>query len=325
MRTFGGIFRRGDDAGDHELEADVMRFVAILALCIVAISTLVDEAAAPVSAAPSESPIEAAPAAPAQSTPLMVPAPPVPPSASARTGGAEPITSSRTPPAIRRLATTRPRAVVVQDLPPQPRPSASLTESAAPRSRGVKAPVATQPPRVLPGESPGESPRQPPEDPSAETSARPTTAAVPTPSRTAAARTGVSSPKRPPASPSEPRKGFTLRFASDAALLRLVARGAADVFVFDGPETLRLSYGPGGPDFDAAPGPGQFHAIAASTVPALLQRVLVLDGRDPATVVWGVTLPDTTRADLSRLISEYEAGELVIDERGGIAMEKNHG
>lgn len=105
----------------------------------------------------------------------------------------------------------------------------------------------------------------------------------------------------------------------------MVARGAAEVFVFDGTETLRLSYGAAGPDFHAAPGPGQFHAIAASTVPALLQRVLVLDGRDPAAVVWGVTLPPATRADLARLIGQYEAGELVIDERGGIELEENHG
>ena len=92
MRGGSIIFRRGNESGDHELEADVMRFVAILALCIVAISTLVDEAAAPVSAPAPVSAKTLPPAPPAQTTPLMVPAPPVSPSASARTGGVEPIT-----------------------------------------------------------------------------------------------------------------------------------------------------------------------------------------------------------------------------------------
>ena len=322
MRGGSLIFRRGNEAGDHELEADVMRFVAILALCIVAISTLVDEAAAPVSAPAPVSAKTLSPAPPAQTTPLMVPAPPVSPSASARTGGVEPITLPETPAAIRRLSPPvpaqrvngEPRFAPRRSTPEPARMQTSARpETTPPPTSEVSAPIPTPASPESPRDSRPEAPEESPDIVAPKTEPEPVTGNEP------------ASPTEPPPDPSEPQSGFTLRFESDAALLRLVARGAAEVYVFDGADTLRLSYGAGGPEFHSAPGPGQFHAIAARTVPALLQRVLVLDGRDPAAVVWGVTLPAATRADLARLIRQHEAGELVIDERGGIELEENHG
>lgn len=124
------------DTSDTELQADVMRFVAILALSIVAISSLVEEVTSPRVAAvdstvmvsdhepvspvapPLVNPPQATlptkpetddrpvsgrapepPKAVPSTSPPMAPAPPVPPpkSVSARTGGAVPITPS--PPA----------------------------------------------------------------------------------------------------------------------------------------------------------------------------------------------------------------------------------
>jgi hypothetical protein len=122
--------------------------------------------------------------------------------------------------------------------------------------------------------------------------------------------------------PDEP--GFTLRFASDAALLRLVGRGEAGLYVFDEGATLRLDYGPNGAAFAPAPGPGQYHEIAAATVPRLLRRTLAQRDRRSADVVWGVTLPSSTRAALARLISDHRSGELVIDERGRVRLETSH-
>jgi hypothetical protein len=118
--------------------------------------------------------------------------------------------------------------------------------------------------------------------------------------------------------------GFTLRFASDAALLRLVGRGEAGLYVFDGGATLRLDYGPDGAAFAPAPGPGRYHEIAAATVPDLLRRTLARRDRRSTDVVWGVTLPASTRDALARLISNHRSGELVIDGRGRVRLETRH-
>jgi hypothetical protein len=272
-----------------------MRFVAILALCLVAISTLVDELPPPGPATADAAPLPVAPdPAPADSEArvfeTMVPAPPASPpgSAAARAGGAEPITDL--PQSIG--AEPQPAAVAP---PARERPaSRSVGLDAAGSRPATPAPrTPTAPPRATPA-APAELP-----------------ATAPTPAE--------DSPR------AVQRRGFTLRFASDAALLRLVAGGAAQLFVFAGDETLRLGLEPSGPAFTPAAGPSQFHAVDATTVPALLRDALVAGGFDPGAVVWGVTLPAATRASLAEMIRAHDGGELVIDQRGRVRLEVDDG
>lgn len=250
---------------DAELQADVMRFVAIVALCIVAISSLVEEV--DTSKPPDREQallveeikdtarqkivVEAAAKPSIARTPIprktytdppMVPALPVPPPKSAivRTGGAEPIT---------------------------------LAAKQAPGESEPAKAVETKPP-----------------------------------------------PKTPAP---EPKKGFTLRFESDAALLGLVEVGRASLFVFSADDTLKLSFGQAGPRFLAAAQPRQFHAITPDTVPAVLQAALSDAGHMPADVVWGVTLPAATRSTLAGILRSHEGGELIIRSDGDIYLEDN--
>ena len=270
IRATGGLPRPSAEAADRELEADVMRFVAILALCIVAISSLVEDLPAPAAAPSAAAGPTAAPVASIAPIPPMAPASPAssPASAADRAGDAVPITPA---PAAEAPATEAPAA------PPHP----SRTDAPRP------APEATRP--------------------------------APPARAEASAAEPAAAPVRP-ATAAEPR-GFTLRFASDAALLRLVAGGTADVYAFAGADTLRLRLGAAGPEFVPAAGPARFHAIADTTVPAILRRALREAGRGPDGVVWGVTLPSATRAELARLIGAHRAGELVIDERGRVSLE----
>lgn len=245
---------------DSELQADVMRFVAIVALCIVAISSIVEDAdrahretqtaelAAPPRTQslvepppPSEVPVEPVVAVPEPAKridPPMVPAPPVPPpvSATVRTGGVAPITP----------------------------PVESAPKTAAP---------------VDPADEP-----------------------VPT-------DTVV------------PEKGFTLRFESDAALLRLVARGDAALYLFDRDAVLRLAFAQEGPRFQAAPQPGQFHAITPDTVPNVLKDVAAESGHEVDSLVWGVTLPESTTAALAEILRQHDGGLLIIRANGRVYLE----
>ncbi len=222
--------RPGTESSDHELEADVMRFVAIIALCIVAISTLVEDVAPMRDSGAAARP-------PAETTPPMVPAPPASPPASvtARAGGVVPITPRQNPPVPPKVSE------------PAPEPPATVLETPTSEPDRIPEPVAE--PRPEPRAAPAE--------------------AVP--------QRAVERPDETVEQPPEP--GFVLRFASDAALLRLVARGEAAVFVFDGAETLRLEYGDAGASFAPAPGPARYHAIAAATVPGLLRQALAGERR----------------------------------------------
>ena len=295
--------RSGPDGSDQQLEADVMRFVAIIALCIVAISTLVENTAPSASAVlgePESVPVATAPRVP---TPPMVAAPPASPpeSASARAGGAVAVTSE--PDAVPRAAASA--------APPRPGAGEAAIESPAREAAARPEPSAVQPPTdeltVFDAQEGGPSVAEP---------------------RPAASTDAVPAP--PVVTPPERRSddaGFTLRFASDAALLRLVGRGEAGLYVFDRGATLRLDFGPNGAAFAPAPGPGQYHEIAAATVPDLLRRTLARRDRRSTDVVWGVTLPPSTRAALARLIGDHgdhRSGELVIDERGRVRLETQH-
>jgi hypothetical protein len=233
------IRRHADNGGpavaDAELQADVMRFVAILALCLVAISSLVEGyRLSPPSVQASESP-----------------APP----------DRHPVEPAERVPSPGQLEAT-PRA----GLSPDSEPSALLA--------GVPAPARTaQPPIVEPAPSA-------PDD------------------------TGES-------------PGLTLRFLTDAALLRLVARGDAGVFVLAGPESLALDLSDG-VSFRPAPAPARFHSMATETVPAVLRAHY----SGPHDVTWGVTLPEHTIRAIELHVANSGAGELVIDAQGRVSLER---
>lgn len=128
----------------------------------------------------------------------------------------------------------------------------------------------------------------------------------------------VQPPGRPPPQTDqpEPAKGLSLRFSTDAALLRMVARGDAQVFVLDGPRTLALDLSDG-VGFRSADPPSSYYAMSPNTVPALLRRAR--PGSVDAT--WGVTLPERTTAKIEEHLGRYDSGVLVIDASGGVGME----
>jgi hypothetical protein len=221
---------------DAELQADVMRFVAILALCLVAVSSLVEGYRA---------------SAPPEEVPAIV-APPIP----ARVG-------------------TGPGAAAPG---PLPRPDReSLRRS--PTDRRTLEPAAPVPP-------PADAASEP----------------VPSP---------VEAPK-------DQAPGLSLRFLTDAALLRLVARGGAGVFVQSGSQTFALDLSDG-IEFRKSQPPAQFYAMATETVPSVLRANYPGWGSGQ----WGVTLPLETARSIESFLAANATGELVIDSHGRVSLEKS--
>ena len=130
--------------------------------------------------------------------------------------------------------------------------------------------------------------------------------------------------KTPPAPlpPAPPRKGFTLRFASDAALDTLISQGKVQFYAFAGQEAWQLKMANGRLVYIAVRTPAEIYEMETTTVPAkyiasFSRQVAALD---QGKVTWGVTLPDQTANAVTRLIQHREGGDLVILPRGEVVL-----
>lgn len=134
--------------------------------------------------------------------------------------------------------------------------------------------------------------------------------------------------KRPLPAPSEKpdpaRQGFMLRFASTAALDRLVAAGSVTLYGMADQQAWRLSMDAGRPAVTQTPFPGWFHEMSAVTVPAhyLYSLKKATDGPGQSNVVWGVQLPEATKVAIASLTKGQQGGALVIQDDGQVTLEE---
>lgn len=126
----------------------------------------------------------------------------------------------------------------------------------------------------------------------------------------------------PPPVPAEP-DGFTLRFESDLALTRLVARSVVGLYAIGNDATLRLNVNESRMSFWEASTPNQFHEMDRTTVPAGVVRALLRTAElDATTVKWGVTLPADTQRALNDFLDSANGGALVIGADGKLRLEQ---
>ena len=127
----------------------------------------------------------------------------------------------------------------------------------------------------------------------------------------------------PPPVAAPVRPGFTLRFASTEALDRLVAAGEVRLFAMADRKAWRLSPGNGARVFAPDAFPVWFHEMAPATVPAGYVQSLERAVRGPAKalVVWGVQLPAATRQEIASLTRGVQVGNLVIGADGQVTLE----
>lgn len=288
----------GDRVADAELQADVMRFVAILALCLVGISTLAERASGP-------------------STARSAAAAPVHPETASEWPGTGETTDghgqrSREGPGLHTQEDeTRPqnRANPGREpgtLPPDDMRGAAPSSGRLPRVSADPQKMEPAPPSSSPVSLPvvdgvGSIASQVDEK---------TRSADEQSGPKAAAGAGLE------ASPPSARRGLSLRFESDAALLRMVGRGEAGVFVLAGGEVFELDTRRG-VEFRPAPAPARMHVITPETVPALLRAEY--DG--PAAATWGVTLPSATLDAMRPFLERGDEGVLVIAADGAVRLE----
>ncbi len=117
-------------------------------------------------------------------------------------------------------------------------------------------------------------------------------------------------------------KGFTLRFASTEALEHQVETGAVTLYAMADKQAWRLSLRNGRPVFNNIVFPEWFHEMTASTVPFKYVRKLedTLGRASRASVTWGVQLPPATKQGITTLTRNRTDGDLVIDADGSVSL-----
>ena len=128
--------------------------------------------------------------------------------------------------------------------------------------------------------------------------------------------------KRLPPVPGPEKQGFTLRFASNEALDQLVTAGTVSLYAMAGKQAWRLSPGNGSPAFASDMFPGWFHEMAASTVPSEYFQILEKSVGQLAqsSVVWGVQLPPATKQGIASLTRGLQGGTLMIGANGQVTL-----
>ena len=118
------------------------------------------------------------------------------------------------------------------------------------------------------------------------------------------------------------RKGFTLRFASDKVLNKLISDGKVNFYAIAGNNAWRLRLSGERPMYIAARSPRQIYEMETNTVPfryaEVFQRQIAAFGR--RNVTWGVTLSAPTAGSIRQLIRNREGGELIITADGGVNL-----
>ncbi len=254
IHTISAMMHAHQAGGMEELQTDVMRFMAILAFCLVAIFALVQSIPlAPATPAKVESPPVKVEIVSGPETPDILPS--VAPDPGSPPDMASPLHSGPVFNPVTTMPKPKPSQLIAK---PDP---ASVTRFAY-RSPAPKEPMA----QIVAS--------APPPEP------------VPEPT-----------PEREPEPATEPQKGFTLRFASAAALRELVGNNRVRFFALTRSKSWRLNEQGGQLYFASSDRPREMHEMTPSTVPAevlsALNRAGVSQSRE--SVRWGVVLTDNTR------------------------------
>ena len=119
--------------------------------------------------------------------------------------------------------------------------------------------------------------------------------------------------------------GFTLRFASATALNRLVTARLVKLYGLQGKTAWRLSLQGNAPVFAPGSFPRTWHEMDPATVPPAYTRALDQTTDAPVSVVWGVQLTPGMEQNISRLAGKRRGGTLIIESDGQIRLQTADG
>ena len=305
------MYPRYNNTMDTEgLQTDVMRFLAIIALCLVAILALVQRAQPPLENAQTPVvPVVDEPVAQVVAVPQPVPEPVQPPiqvkealpaKPAKRVVREQPVVVAQRQPAAAALPAPAPAPQV-----PQPEtPAADPDPLLQPLQELDPQPIAQRPARVVaePERFEFEAPAFAELEPELETESATEFAAV-----------AEVEPDPEPAAAEE--QALSLRFASESDFLRLLTKRTVSLYLFNQESALLL-----GSDLAFAPSaaPNQVYEVLPSTIPAAILRSAQREVAGLQNYAWGVGMPPVIESSIQRWMQRVSTGELLIDRDGEV-------
>lgn len=119
------------------------------------------------------------------------------------------------------------------------------------------------------------------------------------------------------------KTGFGLQFASDDALDRLIVSGEVSLYAMTDRQAWRALLHGSEAVVVPTEKPRWFHEMATRTVPEHYRgRFNAAQGNSGEVVTWGVQLPEATRDAIRTLMQGRQGGELVILANGRVTVEE---
>lgn len=311
-----GRGRNLEGGGDADLQTDVMRFMAILALCLVVVFALVQSIPLTAEETVADARTDPAPVVEPVPTPEPIPEP-EPVAERAPAPSPEPVSEPERVPEHEPIR--EPETVAAQEPVPRPAPAATPEPVPEPASNPAPTRVAAAPKPELPEPARVSAAPQPLPDP--EPVAEPLSAMSPQPDPAPQPEPEATPAVQNAPGADEPA-GFTLQFESDSALTRLVARNEVGLYAIGTDRALRMNVNRGRFSFWPASTPNEFHEMNAATVPADVLTALERRADSGGAVKWGVTLPATMQRDLNEMLQSADGGALFIAGDGRLRLEE---
>ena len=119
-----------------------------------------------------------------------------------------------------------------------------------------------------------------------------------------------------------PRQGFVLRFASDGVLDELIKQNQVQLLGISRQQAWQLHFLGQQAAFHKAAMPDKYYEMLPETLPAQYRRAFYVSSRQaensPAT--WGIQIPFVTEQQIQHLLRTTSAGELIIQVDGSVKL-----
>ncbi len=124
------------------------------------------------------------------------------------------------------------------------------------------------------------------------------------------------------AKPKAEKKGFSLRFTSDQALLHLIQQQKINMYVLMGKNAWHIKPTSGSWQVKTVKKPKKYYQMAVQTVPNILRTAAQnqLSVHAKSNVIWAVELPQSIASSITQLMKNKQGGDLVITQNGQVEL-----
>lgn len=120
-----------------------------------------------------------------------------------------------------------------------------------------------------------------------------------------------------------PKQGFALKFASEETLSKLIRSNQVKLLAMAGHQAWQLRLHQGNPAFHKTSMPARYYEMLPTTLPAQYRRAFFVssDRVNVTDLVWAVQIPTVMEQQIQNLLLTDSGGELIILSNGSVSLQ----